>query len=141
MSVHGAAERIAAEVTAWPGVEAEVGEPRVRTFTFRGRELGHLHGDGVAHFGFSREVGSELREAGRVGPHPVAPHSVKLAARRVATDADVKDVIALLRLNYQALVARLGRVDEAGEAGGNGVGVDAGARRTAIEGGVTEGER
>ena len=66
----------------------------------RGAEIGHLHGDHAAHFGFPRDVGAELREQGRVGPHPVNPHSTKLAARRIEGEADVRDVIALMRLNY-----------------------------------------
>ena len=74
----------------------------------RGRALGHLHGDQVAHFGFPPDVGAELREQGRVGPHPVAPHKVAWAARAIETDDDVLDVIALLRLNYDRTVARFG---------------------------------
>jgi hypothetical protein len=65
-----------------------------------GVEIGHLHGDRAAHFGFPRDVGAELREQGRVGPHPVNPHSAKMAARRIEDEADVDDVIALMRLNY-----------------------------------------
>ena len=42
----------------------------------------------------------DLREQGRVGPHPVNPHSTKLAARRSEDEDDVRDVIALMRLNY-----------------------------------------
>ncbi len=77
-------------------------------FTVGSRPIGHLHGDHVAHFGFPRDVGSELREQGRVGPHPVNPHSTKMAARRIESDADVREVIELLRLNYDRVVARYG---------------------------------
>jgi hypothetical protein len=65
-----------------------------------GREIGHLHGDRAAHFGFPRDVGARLREEGRVGPHPVNPHSTKMAARRIEDEADVLEVIELMRLNY-----------------------------------------
>jgi hypothetical protein len=92
--------RITDEVTAWPGVEAGPGERGEFGFRVDGHEIGHLHGDRAAHFGFPRQVGAELREQGRVGPHPVNPHSTKLAARRIGGDADVDDVIALMRLNY-----------------------------------------
>ena len=63
-------------------------------------EIGHLHGDHAAHFGFPRDVGAELREQGRVAPHPVNPYSTKMAARAIEDDEDVRDVIALMRLNY-----------------------------------------
>ena len=67
--------------------------------------LGHLHGDHAAHFGFPRELGAQLREAGRVGPHPVNPHSTKMAARRIESEDDVREVIELMRLNYDREVA------------------------------------
>ncbi len=92
--------RIAAEVLTWPGTDAGWGSRGEHALWSGGHELGHLHGDRVAHFGFPRDVGAALRAAGRVGPHPVNPHSPKLAARRIAGDADVQDVLALLRLNH-----------------------------------------
>ena len=100
-----ASDRITREVTSWPGVEAGPGRRGEFAFTVGGREIGHLHGDRAAHFGFPRDVGAELRDAGRVGPHPVNPHSTKMAARRIEDDGDVSDVIALMRLNYDRVVA------------------------------------
>lgn len=96
--------KIAEEVTSWPGVDAGHGRRGELAFTVAGREIGHLHGDHAAHFGFPRELGAQLREQGRVGPHPVNPHSTKMAARRIEDDADVEEVIALMRLNYERIV-------------------------------------
>ncbi len=101
-------QRITAEVTSWPGVEAGTGERGEFGFRIGRREIGHLHGDRAAHFGFPREVGAELREQGRVGPHPVNPHSTKLASRRIENDEDVRDVIELMRMNYDHVVERQG---------------------------------
>ena len=42
-------------------------------------------------------------------PHPVFPDSQGPAARRIEDEADVRDVIELLRLNYDRAVARHGR--------------------------------
>ena len=98
-------EQITETVTSWPGVAAGIGRRGEFAFTVRGKEIGHLHGDHAAHFGFPREVGAALREAGRVGPHPVNPHSTKMAARRIETDDDVSDVIELMRENYLRIVA------------------------------------
>jgi hypothetical protein len=94
------------EVTSWPGVEAGPGRRGEFAFRVGGKEIGHLHGDRAAHFGFPKEVGAELREQGRVGPHPVAPHKTAWAARSIENEADVRDVIELIRLNYDRLVAR-----------------------------------
>ena len=103
-----ASERITAEVTSWPGVEAGHGSRGEFGFRVGRHEIGHLHGDHAAHFGFPRAIGAELREQGRVGPHPVNPHSRKMAARRIENEADVLDVIELMRLNYERVVARGG---------------------------------
>jgi hypothetical protein len=108
-----ASERITEEVTSWPGVEAGIGRRGEFGFTVGGRQIGHLHGDHAAHFGFPKDVGARLREEGRVGPHPVAPNKPAWAARRIETEEDVRDVIELLRLNYDRVVARHGVPDEA----------------------------
>jgi hypothetical protein len=100
-----ASDRITREVTSWPGVEAGPGRRGEFAFTVGGRQIGHLHGDHAAHFGFPRDVGAELRATGRVGPHPVNPHSTKMAARQIEDDADVSDVIALMRLNYDRVAS------------------------------------
>ena len=103
--VQTASEHITGSVTAWPGVEAGWGSRGEWGFRVAGKEIGHLHGDRVAHFGFPRDVGASLREAGRVGPHPVNPHSTKMAARQIESAEDVDDVIALMRLNYDRVTA------------------------------------
>jgi hypothetical protein len=54
---------------------------------------------------FPPTSGPSFAKRGRVGPHPVAPHSVKLAARRIENESDVLDVIALMRLNYDRVIA------------------------------------
>jgi Family of unknown function (DUF5519) len=99
-------DQITAEVTSWPGVEAGVGERGEFGFRVGRRQIGHLHGDHAAHFGFPRQVWTELMEQGRVGPHPIDHPG--WAARRIENEDDVRDVIALLRLNYDRVVARYG---------------------------------
>jgi hypothetical protein len=98
--------QITDEVTSWPGVEAGPGRRGEFAFRVNGKEIGHLHGDRVAHFGFPKDVGAELHEQGRVGPHPVAPHKVAWAAREIHGPEDVREVIALIRLNYDRVTAR-----------------------------------
>jgi hypothetical protein len=100
-----ASEQITEAVTSWPGVEAGPGSRGEFGFKVAGHQIGHLHGDRAAHFGFPRDVGAELREQGRVGPHPVNPHSTKLAARRIEHEADIRDVIELMRINYDRIVS------------------------------------
>jgi Family of unknown function (DUF5519) len=101
-------ERITEEVTSWPGVEAGYGKRGEWGFRVKGHEVGHLHGDHAAHFSFGREIGSSLREEGRVVDHPVFPGKNAMAARRIDDEDDVREVIELMRLNYDRIVARYG---------------------------------
>ncbi len=55
-----------------------------------------------------KQVWAELRGAGRIVQHPVFPEKEGPAARRIEDEADVRDVIELMRLNYDRVVARYG---------------------------------
>jgi luciferase-like monooxygenase len=98
-----ASETIIDEVTSWPGIEAVEGSRGELSFRLGRREIGHLHGDRAAHFGFPKSVSAELKAQGRVGPHPAFPDALGWAARSIEDAADVQDVIALLRLNYDRM--------------------------------------
>jgi len=100
-----ASETITREVSAWPGVDAGIGSRGEFAFTVGRREIGHLHGDHLAHFGFPKRVWAELHEQKRIDYHPVFPGRPGFGQRRIENDADVLDVIELLRLNYDRVVA------------------------------------
>jgi hypothetical protein len=93
--------QITDEVTSWPGVEAGYGKRGEFGFKVSGREIGHLHGDHAAHFFFAPEVWQALSDEGRIIEHPVFPGRVGPAARRIETDDDVRDVIEMMRINYE----------------------------------------
>ncbi|WCB92888.1 hypothetical protein DSM104299_01588 [Baekduia alba] len=109
-----ASERITAEVTSWPGVSAGFGRRGEWAFRVGTREIGHLHGDHVAHFGFPKDVFDELFAAGRIVHHPVFPDRRGPGARRIEDDADVEDVIALLREQYERVASRPSPADSDG---------------------------
>ena len=106
-------ERITQEVTAWAGVTAGPGRRGEFSFKVGRREIGHLHGDRAAHFGFPKNVWQSLFENGRIQYHPVFPGQAGFGAHRIETEADVEAVIALMRLNYDRVVARHGLPSEA----------------------------
>jgi hypothetical protein len=103
-----ASEQIIEEVTSWLGVEAGPGVRGEFSFKLGRREIGHLHGDHAAHFSFPKQVWADLKKQGRIVHHPVFPDAHGPAARRIEDQADVRDVIELLRLNYDRVVARHG---------------------------------
>ena len=100
-----ASEQITTEVTSWPGVSAGAGRRGEFAFRVGRKEIGHLHGDRVAHFGFPKSIWHELFDAGRIDYHPVFPGKPGFGARAIRNGADVEDVIAMMRLNYDRVVA------------------------------------
>jgi hypothetical protein len=98
--------QITEEVAAWPDVETGYGRRGEFAFKVGRRELGHLHGDHAAHFAFPKHVWTDLKEQHRIVDHPVFPGRVGPAARRIESQADVVDVIELMRLNYDRILAR-----------------------------------
>jgi len=103
-----ASQQITEEVTSWPGVEAGYGERSEFAFRLGRREIGHLHGDRVMHTGLPKAVWHKLYEEGRIDYHPVFPGKPGYASRKIETDDDIRDVIELLRLNYDRAVTRHG---------------------------------
>ncbi|MGH7693630.1 MAG: luciferase family protein [Gemmatimonadaceae bacterium] len=97
-------DQIIAEVTSWPGVEARPDLRGGYAFTIGDCEIGHLHGDYTAHFYFPKSLWDGLREQERIMAHPFFPLSRGPAARDLESDADVREVIALMRLNYERMI-------------------------------------
>src|SRR5687767_15391400 len=96
-----ASKQITQVVTSWPGVEAGPGERGEFAFKLGKRELGHLHGDRALHIGFPKAVWHELHAQGRIDYHPVFPGRPGFGARLIESADDVRDAIALLRMNYE----------------------------------------
>jgi hypothetical protein len=99
-----ASEQITERVTAWTGVHAGHGRRGEFAFTVGRREIGHLHGDRSAHFSFPKNVWAELKDEGRIADHPIFPGRPGLASRAIRDQADIDDVVALMRLNYDRAV-------------------------------------
>jgi hypothetical protein len=101
-----ASQLIADEVGSWPGVEVDREELGEVAFAVGGRQIGHVHGDHAVHLNLDRRSWYELRDAGRIEPHPVFPKSHGPAQRRIESEDDVQDAIELLRISYERVVAR-----------------------------------
>ena len=101
-------QQITDTVTAWPGVEAGYGKRGEWGFHVNTHEVGHLHGDHAAHFAFGKDLGTSFRERGMVVDHPVFPGKNAMAARRIDSPEDIDEVIEMMRINYDRIVARYG---------------------------------
>ena len=104
----GSGARIIEAATSWPGVEVVDGDRGELSLRLGRREIGHLHGDRTAHFGFPKAVWHELHDEGRIDYHPVFPGRPGFGARLIEDSEDERDVIAILRLNYDRAVDRHG---------------------------------
>jgi Family of unknown function (DUF5519) len=100
-----ASQQITDKVTAWPGITSGYGRRGEFAFKYGGKEIGHLHGDHAAHFFFGEDLFTELFAEGRIAHHPVFPDRNGPAARRIESEDDVRDVIELMRLNYERVTA------------------------------------
>jgi hypothetical protein len=100
-----ASEQIIETAGSWPGVAVGAGRRGELAFKVGRREVGHLHGDHAAHFSFPKQQWQQLYEQGRIVEHPVFPGKVGPAARRIENEQDVRDVIELMRLNYERITA------------------------------------
>jgi hypothetical protein len=91
--------QITREVAGWEGVTVAPHRFGGIEFKVGRRELGHLHGSGLADLPFPVRIRAELVAAGQAQPHHILPESgwVSVAIRDVS---DVAAVIALFRLNF-----------------------------------------
>jgi hypothetical protein len=97
--------RIHDEVAQWDGVDVHDHRFGGVEFVVGRIEIGHLHGDRLADLPFPRKVRDELISEGRAEPHHVLPDS-GWVSRWIEGEAEVDDVIALFRLNYDRVAAR-----------------------------------
>lgn len=96
-------QRIIAAVTSWPGVVAGPGPHGNIAFRVGDHEIGHLHGDWVAHVAFARADWEELLYLGRVDPRPIDHEG--WASVLIEDESDVREAIDLLRLEYELIEA------------------------------------
>jgi hypothetical protein len=69
-------------------------------FRYGRKEIGHLHGAYLADLPFPRRIRDELVAAGRAAAHHVLPDT-GWVSRRIAGPADVAEVVALFRMQYE----------------------------------------
>ena len=93
-------DRVIAEVGSWEGVAVAPHRFGGTEFRLGGREIGHIHTEGIADLPFTRRVRDMLIETGRAHVHRILPNS-GWVERRLATDDDATEVIELFRLSYE----------------------------------------
>jgi len=104
-----ARERIASEVLLWPEVTEVPHRFGGVEFRFKGREIGHLHGDSLCDIPLPRAIRDEVVESGKAMPHHIFPESSWVSVY-LQTNEDIANAIEIMRRRYDRIVER-----EAGE--------------------------
>jgi hypothetical protein len=108
MAIRGAAQRLEAAVTAWEGVEAKPHRFGGREFVLGGREIGHVHGDGLVDIPFPVKVRDEVIAAGLAERHHILPESGWVSLW-LCDPGDVDKALSLFRRSYELALAQRAR--------------------------------
>jgi hypothetical protein len=100
MAFKGAQDAIRDALTKWEGVAERPHRFGGAAFYFRGREVGHLHGDGLVDIPFPPDVRNELVRSGEAQPHHILPGSGWVSVP-LCCAADVALAIMLFRRSYE----------------------------------------
>ncbi len=90
-------DEIAAQVAVWDGVTSAPHRFGGTEFLLEGREIGHVHGFGLADIVFSRPLRDQLVAEGQALPHHIYPDSGFISFY-VKKEPDVQHALWLFRL-------------------------------------------
>lgn len=94
-------DEIENEVLSWQHTSLHIHKFGGTQFNLRGKELGHIHGNGLLDVLFSRKMKAELSERYPVKDHHIFKNSGWISFQ-VQTEDDKKVAIELLRCSYAA---------------------------------------
>ncbi len=97
---------IAETVSAWPGVTTGDNGRMGVEFRVGKIELGHMHGNHIAHLPMPKRLPDEMIAAGKATPHPVMPDS-GWVQMLIATTEDRESAIETFRRNYDRALSRV----------------------------------
>lgn len=100
-------DEIESEVLSWEHTTVQLHKFGGTQFNLFGKELGHIHGNGLLDILFSRKIKSELMLTYSVKEHHVFKDSGWISFQ-VKTEADKKIALELLRYSY--LTAQMNEV-------------------------------
>ncbi|WP_207534375.1 luciferase domain-containing protein [Desertivirga arenae] len=92
-------DEIESEVGSWEGVTLSLHKYGGVQFNYKGKEIGHLHGNGLLDVLFSRKMKAELLAEKRVQNHHVFKNSGWVSFY-LKSDEDVQYALYLLKLSF-----------------------------------------
>lgn len=97
-------EAVERALLSWPGVTTKIHRFGGVEFIAGGREVGHLHGNGLLDIPFTRALRDEAIASGLARPHHIFPLSAWVSFD-LHTEGDVPNALLLLRRNYDRRLA------------------------------------
>ncbi|MBV9864153.1 MAG: DUF5519 family protein [Abitibacteriaceae bacterium] len=97
-----ALDAVETAVAAWPGIVRRSHHYGGLQFDCAGREIGHLHGNGVLDIRFSKPMKDSLMQAWKVVEHHSLPHSGWISFW-IHSPSDVPQALELLQLSYRCV--------------------------------------
>jgi hypothetical protein len=97
-AVHRRVLSLCSEIKLWSSVSERLHRYGGVQFDFEGRELGHVHSNGVVDLRFRRSIRDELVSSGRALPHHTFPCSGWVTLN-LHSEAELLNAIALFRLS------------------------------------------
>ena len=91
---------IEAEVSTWAGVTVGLHKYGGIQFNYQGKELGHIHGNGILDMRFSRAIKNRLMEEKRISHHHVFPDSGWITFY-ICKKEDSDYAVSLLKMVYK----------------------------------------
>jgi hypothetical protein len=95
-------DEIEKELLSWDGVEVSAHKFGGLQFDLNGKEIGHIHGNGLLDILFSRKIKEQLIEEGRAKEHHVFKNSGWISFA-VKDETGKNNAIELLRLSYSGI--------------------------------------
>ena len=95
-------DEIEDEVLSWEGTSASIHKYGGLQFNCKGKEIGHLHGNGLLDVLFTREIKQRLLDGGRIQPHHVFEKSGWISFY-IVNNHDKGYAKELLKIAYQRI--------------------------------------
>ncbi len=100
-----AGQTIAEQLLSWPEVTRKPHRFGGTAYLYKGKEIGHVHGDHLVDLNFPKPVRDQLVATGRAQPHHILPESSWVSVY-IQSNEEVEKAIELMRLKYEILVDR-----------------------------------
>jgi len=96
----GAFDLIHYEVISWQDITHQPHRFGGIEYDYKGKEIGHIHGDAIVDIPFNVVIRKELVEKGKAMPHHILPDTGWVTIY-LKSETEVKNAIELLHYSYE----------------------------------------